>query len=207
MKRLLIATRNPAKFQEITTFLSGLPVAFTSLKDLAIGEDIEETGETYKENSQRKALFFAEVSNLPTIADDGGLEIKALGGAPGVRSRRWLGHEASDEELIAHMLKLARELCADEKNATFRTVVSLALPDGKVWSAEGKVEGIIAEKPFVKTLKGYPFRSFFYLPQINKYYFETELTDDEMKEYNHRWKAVEKLKPIVRRVILIRMTT
>lgn len=203
-RKLLIATRNPGKLFELSSFLSDLPLAIVSLSDLSLTEDIEETGKTYKENSQRKALFFTKASNLSTIADDGGLEIDALGGAPGVRSRRWLGHEASDEELIAHMQKLARELPVRNRSATFRTVVSFALPNGEVWSAEGKVKGIIAEKPYVRKFKGYPFRSFFFLPSLNKYYFETELTKEEQRKYNHRWKAVEQLKPIMKKELGIR---
>lgn len=202
-RKLLIATRNPGKLFELSSFLSDFPLEIVSLSDLSVTENIEETGKTYKENSEKKALFFAKASNLSTIADDGGLEIAALAGAPGVRSRRWLGHEASDEELIAHMLKLARELPVNNRNATFRTVVSFALPDGNVWSAEGKVEGIIAEKPYVRKLKGYPFRSFFFLPQVNKYYFETELTKEEQRKYNHRYKAIEIVKPIIKKTLCL----
>lgn len=202
--KILIASRNPAKFKEITRFLSDLPLRFVSLKELGIREDMEETQKSYRGNAEAKACFFAKRSALPTIADDGGLEIAALGGAPGVRSRRWLGHEASDEELIEHLIRVAKKLPANKRKAMFRTVVSFALPDGRVWSAEGKVEGIITEKPYVRKLKGYPFRSFFFLPQVNKYYFETELTSEETREYNHRYRAIEKLKPIIRKELRIR---
>lgn len=204
MKKILIATRNPGKLAEIKSFLKDLPAKIISLDDLGIRDEIEETGKSYKENSVKKAKFYAERSGLPTIADDGGLEIKALGGAPGVRSRRWFGYEASDDELIAHMEKLARELPANNRKAKFVTVVSFALPDGRVWSKEGTVDGIIAEKPYVRKLQGYPFRSFFFLPQVNKYYFETELTADEQRKYNHRYKAIEKLRPIIRKVFSIK---
>lgn len=203
MKKILLATRNKGKFNELSAFLSDLKVKILSLSDLGIAEDIEENGKTYKENSQKKALFFAKKSGLPTIADDGGIEIDALGGAPGVKSRRWLGHEATDEEVIEHMKKVARELPDNNRKAFFRTVVSFALPNGKIWSVKGEVEGIIAEKPFMKLSKGYPYRSFFYLPKLKKYYFETELTNNEMKEYNHRYKAIQKLKPIIKKYLTI----
>lgn len=204
MNKLLIATKNPGKLFELKSFLSDIPHAGVSLSDLHITEDIEETAKTYKENAEKKATFFAKISGLPTIADDGGLEIEALGGAPGVVSRRWFGYEASDDELIAHMEKLARELPANNRKARFVTVVSFALPDGRVWSKEGTVDGIIAEKPYARKLQGYPFRSFFYLPEVNKYYFETELTADEQRKYNHRYKAIEKLKPMIRKVFRIK---
>ena len=134
---------------------------------------------------------------MPAISDDGGLEIDALGGMPGIKSRRWLGYEAGDEELVNHMMKVSKKLPEKNRKAIFRVVVSLAHPNGKVWSRMGKVEGTIAKKPHMKLLHGYPYRSFFYLPQAQKYYHESELTGDEMKKYNHRYKAVKKLKPIL----------
>ena len=199
MKKLLIATKNQGKVGEFKEFLKGLPFAIVSLQDLKIKEDIEEDGKTYKENSQKKALFFAKLTNLPAIADDGGIEIAALNGAPGVRSRRWLGYEATDEELISHMLKVSKKLPADNRKAVFKTIVSFAMPNGKVWSVEGKVEGVISEKPLLKILKGYPYRSFFFLPKINKFYHESELSKKEQRIYNHRYKAVLKLLPIIKK--------
>lgn len=199
--KILIATKNPGKLAELRSFLSDLPVVIVSLTDVGISEDVEEDGKTYRENSVKKAVFYAKKSGLPTIADDGGLEIDALNGAPGVRSRRWLGYEASDEVLIEHLTKVSKKLPKDNRKAFFRTVISFALPNGKVWSVAGEVEGVIAEKPRLKHLKGYPYRSFFYLPKIKKYYHENELTEDEQKRYNHRYRAIQKLKPIIKKVI------
>ena len=201
-KKILIATRNIGKLNEITQFLSDLPFSLVSLSDLHITEDVEENGKTYKENSQKKALFFARLAGLPAIADDGGLEIVALQGAPGIKSRRWLGHYSSDGELIKHMQKVTRELPDNNRQAFFKTVVSLALPNGKVWSCKGEIEGIIAKKPHMKKLTGYPYRSFFYLPKLKKYYHEQDLSEEEQKMYNHRYKAIEKLKPIIRHVLM-----
>lgn len=197
MKKLLIATTNKGKIKELTEFLSDLPLQLLTLKDVDISEDVEEKGKTYEENSRAKALFYSKKSGLPAIADDGGLEISALGGAPGVHSRRWLGYNATDEELIGHLSKVAKELPDNTRDAYFRTVISLALPDGKVWSVKGEVRGVIAKKPLLKILKGYPYRSFFFLPEINKFYHEGQLSKEEQKLYNHRYKAVEKLKPII----------
>lgn len=202
MQKLLIATTNPGKLKEISSFLSGLPLKIVSLVDVGITDDVEETGKSYKENSQMKALFYARKSNLPAISDDGGLEIAAFNGAPGLKSRRWLGKGSTEQDIINHMIKVAKELPDNNKRAFFRTVISLALPNGKVWSVTGEIEGIIAEKPYLKLLKGYPYRSFFYLPKLKKYYHEDQLTNGEQKEYNHRYKAIQKLKPILRRVIL-----
>jgi len=202
MKKLLIATTNPGKLREYKDFLGDLPVQLVSLSDIGIIDDIEETGKTYKENSQKKALFYAKKSGHPAISDDGGIEILALNNEPGIKSRRWLGYEASDKDLIKHMIKVSKELPDNNRNAAFKLIVSLALPNGKVWSREGIVEGIIAKKPHLKLVHGYPYRSFFYLPKVKKYYHESELTKEEMKKYNHRYIAVEKLKPIIQNVIL-----
>ena len=202
LKKLLIATTNPGKRREYKEFLADLPAQLVSLKDMGITDDIEEKGKTYKENSKAKALFYARKSGLPAIADDGGLEIEVLNGEPGVKSRRWLGHEASDKELVEHMMKVSKNLPANNRKASFVVSISFALPNGKVWSTSGKVEGIIAEKPHLKLLEGYPYRSFFYLPKIGRYYHENELSKDEQKLYNHRYKAIQKLKPIIQHVIL-----
>lgn len=198
-KKLLIATHNPAKLNELSELFTDLPVQLVSLSDVGITEDIEEDGKTYEENSQKKALFYAKKSGLPSISDDGGIEIVALDYAPGVHSKRWLGEGKTEEELIAHMQKVANDLPDDNRTAYFKVVLSLALPDDKVWSVMGEIEGIVAKKPFIQQRKGYPYRSFFFLPKLNKFYFESELTAEEQKKYNHRVIAVEKLKPLLKK--------
>ncbi len=202
MQKLLIATHNPAKLHELSNLLSDLPVELVSLTDIGIDEDVEEDGTTYEENSQKKALFYAKKSNLPAVSDDGGLEIAALGNKPGIHSKRWLGEGTTENDLIQHMKKVAKELPEDNRHASFKAVLSLALPDGSVWSVGGKVNGIIAKEPSLNEVKGFPYRSFFFLPELNKYYFETELTAEEQKQYNHRVKAVTELKKILQKELL-----
>lgn len=203
MKKLLIATRNQGKLKEISKFLSDVPLKLVSLSDLGILEEFEEKGKTYRENSRNKAIFYAKKSGLPTIADDGGIEIDALGGKPGLKSKRWIGEDSSDEKIISHMKKIASALPKNNRKAFFKTIVSLALPNGEVFSTAGEIEGIIAKKPLLKLLKGYPYRSFFYLPTIKKYYHESDLSEDEEKLYNHRYKAIQKLKPIIERELAL----
>jgi XTP/dITP diphosphohydrolase len=203
MLRLLIATKNPGKLVEISRFLSDLPVKTVSLKDIGIAKDVVETGKTYRENSVKKAKFYAKESGLPTIADDGGIEISGLHGEPGVRSRRYFGKhgkEATDSEIIEAMRKLIKRLPKDSLGATFKVVLTLAKPSGKTFSVDGKVRGILKDPRF-KLFRGYPYRSFFFLPKINKYYHENELSEDEMKVYNHRYTAIQKLKPIIRKAL------
>ncbi len=199
MKKLLIATKNKGKVKEIKHLLSELNIKILSLSDVGIDIDIEETGKTYHENSKLKALFYAKLSNLPVISDDGGLEIDALNGKPGIKSRRWLGRHSTDQELIAHLLKISKNLPKDNRNAHLKAVITFALPNGRYFQSLGKVKGVISEKPAGGKLKGYPFRTFFYIPKIKKYYLESELSKEEEKVYNHRYKALQKLIPFIKK--------
>ncbi len=197
MQKLLIATTNKGKIKELSKFLKYLPIELVSLMDVGITQEVEETGTTYEENSRLKAVVYAKLSGLPAVSDDGGLEIAALNGEPGAQSRYWAGPEGRDEDIIEKMKTVAKELPAENRSATFRTVITLALPSGEFWQVKGEVDGVIAKEPLLKILQGYPYRSFFYLPKIKKYYHEAELTEEEMKEYNHRYKAIKELKPLL----------
>lgn len=181
-------------------FLKDLPLEVVSLADLKISDSFEETGKTFAENAKAKALFFCQKTGLPTLGDDGGIEIEYLGGEPGVKSRRWLDGktDAQDEELINYTLKQLEGAPLSKRQAQFRVVLALAIPGGQIYGSEGVIKGIIAEKPLIKRKEGYPYRSLFYLPQIKKYYFEDELSKEEERLYNHRYKAVQKLIPIIR---------
>jgi len=202
MKKVLIATTNKGKIKELSAFLSDVPFQLVSLSDVGITDEPEEDGKTYTENSQIKALFYSKESGLPAVADDGGIEIMALNGAPGLKSKRWLGPDATEQDLLAHMTKVAKELPDENRQAFFKTVVSLAFPDGRVKSFPGEVEGIISKEPFYKYEQGYPYRSFFFVPKLNKFYFENELTPEEMKKYNHRLRAVEALKKYLKKELV-----
>jgi len=202
MKKLLIATTNKGKLHELSLFLQDLSLQLVSLTDVGITDEPEENGKDYTENSQIKALFYSKESGLPAIADDGGLEIIALGGAPGLKSHRWLGPDTTEEDIVAHMKKIAKALPDDNRQAFFKTVVSLGFPDGRAKSFYGEVEGIIAKEPSLKYEQGYPYRSFFFVPKLHKYYFETELTPTELKNYNHRYNAVQKLKKYLQQELL-----
>ncbi len=202
MHKLLIATHNPGKLNEIKKFLDGpFFSSMVSLNDVGIDEDVEENGSSYAENSLIKARFFAKKSGLPALSDDGGLEIAALENAPGIHSKRWLGDDATEKDLINHMISVAKELPDDNRVAWFKTVITLVLPNGKSFQVSGEVKGIIAKQPLLKYLKGYPYRSFFYLPDLGKYYHENELSIPEMKLYNHRYKAIQELLPIMKKEI------
>lgn len=200
MRKILIATKNPGKLKEFTGFLKDFDVV--SLKNVGIEDDVDEDGQTFEENSQKKAKFYAEASGLPSLTDDGGLEIDALNGEPGVRSRRWLGYEASDIELKEHLRKVIQGLPEDKRTARFVTVLSFALPDGRIWSQRGEVSGVLSTENMSSDYEGYPYRSFFYVPEIDKFYQDdSKLTQDEIEKINHRFKALEKLLPTIKKYI------
>jgi len=201
MQNILIATSNQAKFEEIRQFLSDIPITCVGLRDVGITDSVEETGATFEENAILKAKFYAELSGLPTLADDGGLEIDALHGEPGIHSHRWIhkDREDEDEELIAYTIQQLRGLPHVKRGGQLRVVVALALPNGDVHTSEGIIRGIIAEKPSSYRQKGFPYRSLLYLPKLKKFYNHDELSKEENKEYNHRRRAIEKLKPIIQK--------
>lgn len=202
MRQLLIATTNPGKLAEIKEFLSDVPVELLSLNDLKITVKPEETGKMFEENAILKAKFYAKISGLPTLADDGGFEIDALGGEPGVKSHRWIhgDRDDSDEELIDYTIKRMMGLPRAERGAQLRLVLALII-DGKVYTAEAKIRGIIPDQPSAHLTPGFPYRSLLYLTRYGKFYNPSELTKSENSQINHRKKAVEKLKPIIKRLL------
>ncbi len=199
MKELLIATTNPGKLGEIKKYLSDLPITLIGLKEAGITEKVEETGSTFEENAVLKAKFYAEKSGLPAIGDDGGLEVEALGGEPGVKSHRWIhgDREDTDEELIAHTIKQMEKIPLENRHAQLRAVLALALPGGEVFTAEAATRGVIPIQAGTHRTEGFPYRSLLFIPEINKFYDHSELTEEENTRYNHRRKALQKLKPFI----------
>lgn len=204
MTKLLIATTNPGKLAEIKLFLSDLSLELVGLADVGIVDAVEETGITFEENAILKAKHYAKISGLPTIADDGGLEIDALNGEPGVKSHRWIhgDRDDSDEELIQYTLDRLKDIPEGKRGAQLRLVLALVLPSGEVLTAEEKVRGVIPIKASEVRHKGFPYRSLLFLTEINKYYNHDELTPTETETYNHRKKALEILKPIIKLKLL-----
>ncbi|MDP1721784.1 MAG: non-canonical purine NTP pyrophosphatase [Candidatus Gottesmanbacteria bacterium] len=200
MKKLLIATTNPGKLAEIKRFLGDLPVKLVSLSDVGILDIVEETGKTFEENAILKAKYYCQKSGLPTLADDGGFEIDALGGQPGVKSHRWIhgDREDTDEELIAYTLEKLKGLPQAERGAQLRLVLALVFPDGRQYTVEEKTRGVVAEKPSEHRTIGFPYRSLLFLPEINKYYDHDLLTPEETEQFNHRKRALDRLKPLLK---------
>ncbi len=194
MRKLLIATHNQAKLDEIKTFLHRLlpHLEILSLKDLNVRQEPKETGKTFEENAKLKAEYYARLTNLPAIADDGGLMITALNDEPGVYSSRWMGRPGTAQELIDYCLSRMKNIPDGKRNARFETCLYFYNPsDEKSFCETGTVEGTIAKKAHREVVYGYQYRSVFIVTKFNKYYLD--LTPEEHKQINHRYTALKQL--------------
>lgn len=148
MRRLLLGTRNPGKIREITSILQDCGWSLTSLQEFENVESPEETGDTYSENAIAKARFYAAATGLTALADDSGLEVEALDGAPGVLSARYAGSGASDADRRELLLFELSKTGDKDHRAHFVAVVAIASPDGTVMNvSEGICEGRITFEP------------------------------------------------------------
>ena len=197
MERLIFATGNAHKMKEIREILGGLPVGIVSMKEAGIDLEIEETGSSFEENALIKARAVAAVSGALTLADDSGLEIDALGGAPGIYSSRFLGEDTPYSEKNRAIIEKLAGLSGSERSARFRCVIAAVFPDGRELVSEGRVEGEIAFSPAGEN--GFGYDPIFYLPERGC--TTAELSAEEKNAISHRGRAlrgmVEKLAAVL----------
>ncbi len=188
--KLLVATHNAGKLAELRRLLHSLPYTLLSLSEVGIDLDVEETGNTLTENAVLKATTYANLSGLHTLADDSGLEVDALGGAPGVHSARYAGPGATDADRIAKML---RNLAPHPQpwTARFRCVIAIASPSGSVQQHNGVCEGIIISQP--RGDNGFGYDPVFLLSECGRTgRTMAELSDEEKNTVSHRGIAARK---------------
>jgi len=196
--RLLIATTNPAKLAEYRLLLRHMDLDLdpVSLADVGISEVPEETGETFHDNALAKARFYFERSDLPTLADDGGLEVDALGGAPGVRSHRWLGSETStDRELAEEVIRRMEGIDKPHRTARIRAAIALIYKNDRGVReavAEDAIQGLIAPRAYPEIRRGFPYRAVLWLPELSCYL--GELGEDQEARLSQRRKALLRLR-------------
>lgn len=196
MKKILVATHNPGKIMEYKEILGGHALEFLLLNDLNILDEPEEDGKTFEENAIKKVDFYSQFTDLPVLAEDGGLEIDHLNGEPGVYSRRWPGHKATDQELIDMTLSKLEGVPREKRGAQFRVVIAFKKsPKDKIVTAEGVLRGVILERSGAEVTPGFPFRSLFYLPEIDKVIGDA--TSEDETKILHRRIAIEKLLPFL----------
>jgi XTP/dITP diphosphohydrolase len=185
MRALLLATTNRHKLEEFHTIFADLPFKLLSLNDIGLGVDVEETGTTFRENAELKARAYAYASGLLSLSDDSGLEIDALGGAPGVYSARFAGENTPYEERFRIILEQLQGLPMEQRTARFRCVISVAEPSGELRSVEGIIEGVIAEAPCGEN--GFGYDPIFLVPELGK--TTAELAPEQKNRISHRGRA------------------
>lgn len=195
--RLVLATRNSGKVREITAIYAGLGARLSGLEDWPALGELPEEGDTYAENAAGKALAVARATGLPALADDSGIEVDALGGAPGVRSRRLLGEAASDDARNAYLLAQLAGVPAPRRTARYRAVIALATPDGRVQTFEGVCEGAIAGRP--RGTGGFGYDPIFEIAGDGR--TMSEAPPDVKNEISHRARALRAARAAVARVV------
>jgi len=189
---LLFATTNPGKFAEVRAFLVKLPIRVFSLRDLIEPPTVVEDGATFEANALKKARSMAEFSGLLTLADDSGLVVDALGGAPGIFSARYSGAEGNDNENNRKLLRELEGVGPSERTARFVCALALCASDSSVmsdWTVRESCEGLIAFE--LKGSNGFGYDPLFFYPAFGRTFGEI---DRETKAtVSHRGKALKKL--------------
>ena len=193
---LVLATRNEGKTGEIRALLADFPVEIKNLTDFGPTPAIEEDGETFEDNAVRKARFIAKILGLPALADDSGLMVEALGGGPGVRSARYAGEGARDEDNNAKLLKELENV--ENRNAAFACVIAIAVPWGPALIYEGSCEGTITEE--LLGSKGFGYDPVFYYPPLQKTF--AQLSTEEKNQVSHRGQALRQLRDEFDKVVV-----
>jgi len=194
--KLLIATQNMGKLREYQTLLASLPLELVTPAQVGPARhvQVDENGATFADNARIKAQAYCAASGLPTLADDSGLEVAALGGAPGIHSARYAGMGASDETRYRKLLEALRDTPASEREARFRCVIALALPDGTFVMTEGSCEGVIGFEP--RGEGGFGYDPVFYLPALRC--TMAELPAELKDRISHRGQAAMRMKARLR---------
>lgn len=204
MLKLVLASRNKGKIAELRWYLANMrPHTIWELTPLSAypeAPEVEEDGETFLDNAVKKATVVAKAVGEWALADDSGLEVDALGGAPGVYSARYadLEHQGApnDQKNNEKLLKELAGVPLSRRTARFKSVIALASPEGKVWTAEGSCEGYIGLEP--RGERGFGYDPLFYLPEYGL--TMAELAEEEKNRISHRARAMEQFLQILTEV-------
>lgn len=197
MPTLLIATGNPGKLAEYRYLLEGAGYRLLCPADLNMAKPAEESGSTYEENASLKARAYSSAAGLLTLADDSGLEVDALGGAPGIYSARFGGAGASDQDRIAALLTRLRDVPDEQRTAHFMCVIAIASPEGDVELCHGECHGTIATEP--RGDNGFGYDPVFYMPSLGR--TMAELPSDLKNRVSHRAMASREAARVLQRLI------
>jgi XTP/dITP diphosphohydrolase len=189
--KVIAATKNIGKLAEIREILKPLNIEVEAPANLP---DVDEDGDTFEQNAIKKAAYICHYFKKAAIADDSGLEVDALDGKPGVYSARFAGLSATDEANNQKLLKLMKDVPGKKRTARFKSVVALALPDGRLYTAEGVCEGLITMEP--KGNSGFGYDPLFFVPEEDKTF--GEMTAERKNSLSHRAKALKELKNLIK---------
>jgi len=193
-EKLLLATNNQAKVREYKSLLQDIPFKLVTLAEQGISTEVDEVGESLEENARLKATILATESQLLAMADDSGLEVDALGGEPGRLSARYAGEGASDRDRINYLLSRLRDVPWEKRTASFRCVIAVATPDGKVELCSGECPGIITFEP--RGEQGFGYDPIFYLPELDR--TMAELPPETKNCISHRGKAARQVSQVLK---------
>ena len=195
MEKIVAASSNKHKIKEIQAIMSKFGMEVISKNDAGLPDfDVEEDGDTFEANSHKKALEMMKVLGQTTIADDSGLMVDYLGGAPGVYSARFAGEPCDDDKNNQKLLKLLDGVSEKERGAKFVSVITMIFPDGETLVARGECPGRIIEVPVGEN--GFGYDPIFVPDGFDKSY--AQLTDEEKNSISHRAKALEKLEVLLK---------
>ena len=196
IQAIVLATHNRDKREELQEALSEFTVEILSLNDFPFIGEIEEVGQTLLENSMIKAKTVHNLTQLPVIADDTGLEVEALNGAPGIYSARYAGEDVTYEDNVNKLLAEMENIPLENRKAQFRTVISFVDKDRELWT-EGRIKGIIGES--AKGKNGFGYDPVFFVPELEKTF--SELSIGEKNRISHRGLAMKKFRILLREYI------
>ena len=194
---LLIATRNPGKMRELASLLADCGLPTVSLSDVGIEDDVPETGTSLEENAALKAVTYARMSGMLTLADDSGLEVDALGGEPGPMSSRYAGEGATDADRIAFLLEKLNNIHEEHWTARFRCVIAVKRPGSREELYIGVCPGRIVRQP--RGENGFGYDPVFLLPELGR--TMAELSQEEKNRLSHRGKAAGKAAKALSRAV------
>lgn len=193
---IVLATKNKKKIEEIKRITEGMMISILTLEDFLGCPEVEEDGVTFEENAIKKAVAVAKCTGKPTLADDSGLEVYALNGAPGVLSARYGGEDADDRKNIEKLLYEMRSVAGEKRGARFVCCIALAFPDGSARAFFGHVEGRIGIEP--RGFNGFGYDPIFY-PEGHSRTF-AEMSDKEKDALSHRGKALRRVQRYLREI-------
>lgn len=195
--KLIFATGNKDKLKEIKRIFEGTQYEVISMREAGFDGDIEENGETFEENSYIKAKTIWDKFGGLVMADDSGFMVDYMGGAPGVYSARYLGEDAGYDKKCASILKEMEGVPKEKRGACFAAVITAILPDGRKLVSEGKLNGIVNDKP--EGTNGFGYDPILYVPELGK--TSAQISMDEKNAISHRGKALRKMKELLSREI------